>query len=265
MNIQVDYQSFCDAYYKAAEQVADITIAEYIKKHGELNRGIDIELVKDLGVSYGLEKVFSKYDIDHESNASIKTFLSTVVRNSVLTELGKETTATGAKDRSEKDLDNFYRFCDEFKTRGLYERKEDLIDKMLECLKKMNGVNQVILRCWMQYQKCDYTDMALAELGWDNTDRNRNVVTVRRNHAIEKLRGMMEKERDNYNDIYNNIVFDTISAANRILDSFIVQKPQSDMDNNFARRRKRAANKSITAKINYSELAQALMGELINW
>ena len=261
MNIQVDYQSFCDAYYKAAEQVADITIAEYIKKHGELNRGIDIELVKDLGVSYGLEKVFSKYDIDHESNASIKTFLSTVVRNSVLTELGKEITATGAKDRSEKDFETFYGFCDSFKTRGLYERKEDLIDKMLECLKKMNGVNQVILRCWMQYQKCDYTDMALAELGWDNTDRTRNVVTVRRNHAIEKLRGMMEKERDNYDDI----VYGTIGAANRILDSFIVQKPKSNIDNNFARRRKRAANKSITAKINYSELAQALMGELINW
>ena len=261
MNIQVDYQSFCDAYYKAAEQVADITIAEYIKKHGELNRGIDIELVKDLGVSYGLEKVFSKYDIDHESNASIKTFLSTVVRNSVLTELGKETTATGAKDRSEKDLDNFYGFCDEFKTRGLYKRKEDLIDKMLECLKKIDGEDQVILRCWMQYQKRDYTDMALAELGREDNARTRNVITVRRDRAIEKLRGMMEKERDNYNDI----VFDTISAANRILDSFIVQKPQSDMDNNFARRRKRAANKSITAKINYSELAQALMGELQDW
>ena len=34
MIIELDYKSFCDIYYKAAEQVADITIAEHIKKHG---------------------------------------------------------------------------------------------------------------------------------------------------------------------------------------------------------------------------------------
>ena len=33
MNIDLDYSSFCNIYYKDAEEVAEITIAEHIKKH----------------------------------------------------------------------------------------------------------------------------------------------------------------------------------------------------------------------------------------
>lgn len=53
MNIDLDYKTFCDTYYDAAVQVADITIAEHIKSHGQLNPYIDVTLVKDLGISYG--------------------------------------------------------------------------------------------------------------------------------------------------------------------------------------------------------------------
>lgn len=97
MKIDLDYSSFCDIYYQDAEEVADITIAEHIKKHGQLNPYIDVDVVKDLGISYGLEKVYNTYDVDHESKAGVKTFLSTVVHNCVLTELGKESTAVWAK------------------------------------------------------------------------------------------------------------------------------------------------------------------------
>ena len=44
-------------------------------------------------------------------------------------------------------------FSGNFKTSGRFQKKEDLIAKMLECLKKLNGVDQVILRCWMVYPK----------------------------------------------------------------------------------------------------------------
>ena len=54
-------------------------------------------MVKDLGISYGLEKVYNTFDVDHESRAKIKTYLSKVVHNCVLTELGKESTAVGVK------------------------------------------------------------------------------------------------------------------------------------------------------------------------
>ena len=101
MNIDLDYKTFCDTYYDAAVQVADITIAEHIKSHGQLNPYIDVTLVKDLGISYGLEKVYNTFDVDHESRAKIKTYLSKVVHNCVLTELGKESTAVGAKSALE--------------------------------------------------------------------------------------------------------------------------------------------------------------------
>lgn len=60
---------------------------------------------------------------------------------------------------------------------------------MLECLKKLNGVDQVILRCWMVYPKGEYTDMAIEELGWDDNKRTRNVVNVRCNRAITTSSG----------------------------------------------------------------------------
>ena len=206
MNIELDYKSFCDTYYRAAEQVADITIAEHIKKNGQLNPHIDVNLVKDLGISYGLEKVFNTYDVHHKSNAGVKTFLSTVVRNCVLTELGKESTAVGAKKRPSKSMDSMVlaatirggyvsmeSFSGTFQTSGRFKKKEDLIARMLECLNKLNGVDQVILRCWMAYPKGEYTDMAIEELGWDNDKRTRNVVNVRCNRAMAQLGKIMDE------------------------------------------------------------------------
>ena len=35
MQIDLDYKTFCDTYYDAAVQVADVTIAELIKSHGQ--------------------------------------------------------------------------------------------------------------------------------------------------------------------------------------------------------------------------------------
>lgn len=260
MNIDLDYKSFCDIYYKAAEQVADITIAKHIEDHGPLNPAIDVELVKDLGVSYGLEKVFSTFDVDHESNAQVTTYMSRVVRNCVLTELGKESTAVGAKkrkalsfDRMQNDgtvggrLEGFRDYIDSGKK---YEKKEELIAQMLQCLKKLSGVDQVILRCWMLYPKMEYTDMVLDEIGWDNTPRKRNVVSVRQGRAVEVLRGMMDKAREDYLDIYDH--------AQKIQEHTPKQRIRSVVDYNFIRRRRRAAKKSITRGIDYAGLAKML-------
>ena len=81
------------------------------------------------------------------------------------------------------------------RTPGRFKQKEDLIAEMLDCLKKLNGVDQVILGCWMVYPKGEYTDMAIEELGWDNNKRTRNVVNVRCNRAIAMLGNMMEEYR----------------------------------------------------------------------
>ena len=263
MIVELDYKSFCDSYYDAAMQVADITIAEYVKKHGQLAPFIDVDLVKDLGVSYGLEKVYGSYDVDHESNAGVKTFLSRVVRNCVLTELGKESTAVGAKKRNTSSIDimpdtgilmghnNPVGSGDYLGTEQKSEKKEELIAQMLKCLKKQSGVDQIILRCWMVYPKKEYTDRAIEELSWENNKRNRNVVNVRCNRSIEMMRKMMERARSDYNDI-------VATLEEKVVQPSVGPKVHTDADYNFVRRRRRAAKKSITSSIDYDNLAKIL-------
>ena len=268
MNINLDYKTFCETYYDAAVQIADITIAEHIKAHGQLNPYIDVTLVKDLGISYGLEKVYNTFDVDHESRAKIKTYMSKVVRNCVLTELGKESTAVGAKKRPGKPMDSMVlaatirggnvsleSFSGTFKTSGRFQKKEDLIAKMLECLMKLNGVDQVILRCWMVYPKGEYTDMAIEELGWDDNKRTRNVVNVRCNRAITMRGKMMGGARSDYRDIY-------VPSARQTPEQPSEQNVQSSNDYNFVRRRQRAARKNITSGIDYRKLAKSLSTSL---
>ena len=268
MNIDLDYKTYCDTYYDAAVQIADITIAEHIKAHGQLNPYIDVTLVKDLGISYGLEKVYNTFDVDHESKAKIKTYMSKVVRNCVLTELGKESTAVGAKKRPGKPMDSMLlaatirggnasleSFSGTFKTSGRFQKKEDLIAKMLECLKKLNGIDQVIIGCWMVYPKGEYTEKAIEELGWDDNKRTRNVVNVRCNRAMAMLGKMMCGSRSDYRDIY-------VPGAHPVTENTSDQKLQSDKDYNFIRRRQRAARKSITSGIDYHHLAKSLSTSL---
>ena len=269
MEINLDYKTFCDLYYKDAEKVADITVAEHIKRHGKLNPYIDVELAKDLGISYGLEKVYNNYDVDHESNAKVKTFLSTVVRNCVLTELGKESTAVGAKKRLGVCMDSMAlaatikgshtsleTFSGSLKSSGRFEKKEDLIAKMLECMKKLNGVDQIILNCWMLYPKGEYIGRALEELEWEDNKRTRNVVSVRWGRAIEILRKMMEGARSNYRDIYSS---PNVAKTPELTP---IPKVSSDVDYNFVRRRQRAAKKSITGGLDYNGLAKALTSNI---
>ena len=264
MKIELDYKSFCNTYYKAAKRVADITIADHVKKHGQLNPCIDVALVKDLGISYGLEKVYNTYDIDHASKAKVETFLSTVVHNCVLTELGKESTAVGAKRRPGKSVDSIAAaatiggghvslesFSGTFRTSGRFMEKEDMIAKMLECLKKLNGVDQVILGCWMLYPKREYTYKAIEDLGWTDNARTRNVVNVRCNRAIAMLGKMMEGSRPAY-----------LSVAQRIPEHASDRTVQSRDDYNFIRRRQRAARKSIASGIDYRDLAKSLSANL---
>ena len=267
MNIDLDYKTFSEAYYDIAVQIADITIAEHIKSHGPLNPYIDVTLVKDLGVSYGLEKVYNTFDVDHESKAHIKTYMWKVVHNCVLTELGKESTAVGAKKRRMGSVDvlqdagtfggrgKFGGFRDYIESGRKYEKKEELIAQMLQCMKKLSGEDQVILRCWMIYPKREYTDRALEELGRENNSRTRNVISVRRDRAIVMLRKMMGGARSDYRDIY-------VPTHQNAPSQPAEPNTLSSLDYNFVRRRQRAAKKSITSGIDYRGLAKSLSTSL---
>lgn len=259
MNLSIDYKTFCELYYRDAMQVADITIANHIKKYGQPSRAIDLDLVKALGVSYGLEKVFIKYDIGHESHAQVTTYLSRVVHNCVLTELGKESTASGAgkrsgesaetvMDRGKGGPDSPGEFRDYIRSVHKYEKKEELIADMLACMKKLNVVDQVILHCWMVYSKGEYTAMAIGELGWEDNANTRNVIQARRNIAIKKLGEMMDDHREEYISVISP---DECQAKKEI-------PVQSAVDYNYIRRRRRAAKKSIAGRIDYRGLAKLL-------
>lgn len=260
MDIELDYPSFCKMYYKDARKDADIAIAKQIEKEdGLLNSHIDFELVKDLAISYGLEKVYSNYDVDHESHANIKTYMYKVIHNCVLTELGKEKTALGVKYRDGDPFDYIQDgngpmsgFRDYIEYGYKNEKKEDLIAHMLQCVKKMGGVDQVIVTCWMNYPKRNYTEMALDELEWEDNVSTRRVVNVRLLRATERLRKQMAKFRDDYFDIY---------ASSEKKQEGRIPKNMG-VDYNFIRRRRRAAKKSITRRIDYVGLVQTLTASL---
>ena len=79
MEINLDYKTFCDLYYKDAEKVADITVAEHIKRHGKLNPYIDVELAKDLGIGRGQAKEF--IDNYFAVYSGVKSFFDENVRH----------------------------------------------------------------------------------------------------------------------------------------------------------------------------------------
>lgn len=246
MNIDIDYKTFCNRYYESARKAADIAIARLIKKNGPLNSAIDIELVKDLGVSYGLERTYNTYDVDHGSKAKIQTYLSFVVHNCVLTELKKEVTSLGVKKRAGAHIDLFQgREYIAYSRR--FEKKEELISQLLQAVQKLSGVDQIIIHCWMLYPKGDYIEQALSELGLEDTARTRNMVSVRCLRAMEMLKKQMTGVRSDYRDIY---------VPTRRKDAS-TQVP-GPTDYNFIRRRQRAAKKSITGGIDYDGMTKAL-------
>ena len=262
MNIDLDFKSSCKLYYNEAVKAADITIAAHIKKNGPISRFIDIEMVKDLGISYALEKVYCKYDVDHESKAKITTFLSTVVHNCVLTELGKESTKVQPGRRIAKfdftqDPGSGFGhgmggFRDYIESGRKFEKKEDLIKEMLACVKKLRGVDQIIINCWMLYDKREDTGQAINQLGWEDTKKTRNVVQVRCNRAIEMLQRMMSGARADYRDIAVS------SIAEKAPEQTYKPKVHSDVDQNYMRRYQRA----ISGKIDYTRLSQVLTSTL---
>ena len=261
MVLDIDYKTFCDSYYKEAEAAAEKALAGCTKSG--LSKYVDAELVKDLAVCYALEKVFYKYDVDNEKRGSISAFLSKVVHNTVVTEFGKERTSVKVGKKTSSDFLYDEEAASYGDVRNLYdainveenaEKKEDLIKEMLACVRKLPAVDQVIIISWMSNPKATYTQRAIEELGWEDTVRTRNVVNVRCTRAINTLRKMMEKRREAVLEI---------SIPNKMTDiSGVKPKAHGETDYNYLRRRRRAAVRSITGKVDYKRLAAVLSSAL---
>ena len=282
MKIEQSFEEFCSRWYAKAMQVADITITRIENKNGRIMEAIDLESVKVVGVTYALEKTYNNYDVDNARHASVETFLSTVVRNCVITELGKETTAVerahvAFKPKREKYSRKYsaimpgiaqsgstgekFEAHDYMKASDYSERKEKVKkeekEKLIDLLKKLPAIDQVILANWMEEERT-YIEKSLEVLGLEDNKRNRDMLSLRRNRALKTLKGMFGGKRADYRDIY------IPSGSLRDLDGMEAEYSGIERaDRNFERRRERAAKAYITRQIDYGSFSESDYRKLI--
>lgn len=189
----LSYNEFCNKYYMDACKAADSALVNIIKQHGAPHTSIDVDLVKDLAVTFALRKAYENYDSKKEGKSSVKTYLSKIVHNRVLTEFQKEAKGVGAGDRRSLDED--------FNEGGEYDgtfAEEDgteqmnRLAKMLKCIDSLGEEEQVVIRCWLANSRT-YTDDALKKLGW-GFERRSDVQSLK-SKAMSELRKMMKKDK----------------------------------------------------------------------
>jgi len=235
MIVSEDFNRFCKDHFKEAKHYADITIAGCVKANGPMNPKYDIEKVKDLGVISALEKAFVTFNANHSSNTKLSTYLSKLVHNDVLTELGKERTAVdrfeGFKRRKQaaSELSKYSAIMPGVKGSGednvIFEAheimdifgskkgKEKQIKEMMRKFVQLPPMDQLVLTYWMNSEQDDraYTDVGetpqrtyvqriLDELGWDESAAN--AVTIRCFKAKKKLKALMLGVPSDYENIY---------------------------------------------------------------
>ena len=228
MPIGLSHDDFFTAYYDEACRIADITIAR-VKQNRPIHKSIDVDLIKDEAVLAGLEKTYEKYDPEHESGAKIKTLLNTVVRNGVLTELGKEFTRARRdgwiapapkKPKPEEEHDHpelGQGFIPGISLRqskdgrpseahgymeniGWRERKDNLCRIAQKCLKWLPHDDRIIIKRLMEGEST-YVQRSLEDLGMENTHSNANWVYQRKYKALKEMARLIKRERPDYRDI----------------------------------------------------------------
>ena len=260
MILDSDFKTFCDRYYGQALEIAEKTIAA--KLQGTPGRFFDTDLVRDISVSYALEKVYYNYDVDFEGGASLIGFLKRAVSNAVCSELEREGRSAGKKRRYDSllnedgDVEDLF---DDPDVRKRSETREVLIKEMLKCMKKLQPVDQVILSCWMSCPKSEYTDRALDELGMEDNARNRNVISVRCNRAVESLRKMMRPFRD---DFFSASPSRQRTDRSSVPTTMFGKLRKALTDRSASQFRHRAPAKSITELIDYAGLERHLLDTL---
>lgn len=223
MTFGISYDEFSNRYFALAMELADITIAQHIKKNGSISRYIDVELVKQVGVSLALESVYNNYDPDREGAASLKTYMGGLVHNAVISELQKAGTAVKRshpelvkkkdKERAAIKYKGFLTGVSSMvnqvekrdphnyiETSDVYERKEKVLDKMMEYLQQLSPTDQVILKYWME-DDVNYVERTLEHFGIESSTKSHQMIRTRCNRAKERLRKLMGGTKPDYRDV----------------------------------------------------------------
>ena len=224
---EISYHEFCRLYVNDAMSIASLIIKKIDDPDGKgkehrIHPLVDKDSVKAIAVSYTLDKVYKTYDVNHERGASIRTYLSFILQNCIITELKKAWTdvkrnhpelvkqkdavresltekrvVTGVKGRGSdlvKPEAHTYMYAG-----GASERKEQVIERMVACIQKLNPMDQVILNCWM-YEKDNYVNKSLELLGYEITTKSQGMIRARLKRAQAALAKMMGGSKPDYRD-----------------------------------------------------------------
>ena len=274
MPLEISFNDFCKLHINEAMSMASYLIREIDDPEGKgkqhnIHPLIDKDSVKAIAVSYTLDKVYKTYDVNHERGASIRTYMYQILKNCIITELKKARTdlkrnhpetikrkdpvrdsltekriVTGVKGRGSdliKPEAHTY-----MNVSGVSERKEQVIERMVACIQKLNPMDQVILNCWM-YEKDNYVNKALELLGFEITTKSQGVIRARLKRAQAALAKMMGGAKPDYRDIY-------IPSGKEAKDAVKIEP----VDRNLERRRARAIKREMGTQINYYGIAEKL-------
>ena len=257
---------FITRYYDDAVRALNKIVYDYAQANKGISPYIDLEMVKHLTIVYSLEKVYLTYDVEREGSASINTYLNKVLYNCFRSELMKQWTQVkrnhpelvkvkdkvrdsivspavitaarpAGKDGSKREAHTY------MEAYGTNERKEEVIGRLVECIKKLNPADQIILDCWM-HEKRNYVAAALERLGLENTTKSQSMIRQRFDRIKDRLFRMMGGAKPDYRDIY-------IPRGEAARDAIRIEP----VERNAARRRSRAVRKEMGSQIDYQKIA----------
>ena len=186
MTTDMNWNEFCELYYDAARNYADIHVLRLVKKNGAFDRRVDLDYVKDSAVLSALEKAYAHYDA--KRGVKITTYLSTIVHNEIVDELTRET----KKAAVQQDIDDLKTAIRSYSDDDSPQAREKLIPRLRAAIEKLSPGDQVILNYYLE-DKSSYIARSVEAL-----HVSENYVSVRRNRIFTQLPKLMEMTRGEY-------------------------------------------------------------------
>ena len=177
MKTEMTWNEFCELYFDTAKKAAEIYLQKQKNKLGQINPRVDLDYVRDTAVLSAMEKAYAKYD--SSKGAKITTFLSTLVHNSIVDTLEKES-KEAAKQQDIDDVKTIIKDIAEEGSDGSEARKK-LIPRLREAIDKLSPSDQIILFHYLADKK-NYVAKSAEAL-----QVSENYVSVRRNRIFKQL------------------------------------------------------------------------------
>ena len=184
--IDQTWNEFCELYFESAKKDAQMHLAQFIARNGELNKRVDRDYVVDAVVLAALEKTYAHFDASR--GAKITTYLSRIVHNELVDEITRESKAAARQD----DIDDIKTAIRSFTDGISPEAKDELIARLRAAIARLSPSDQVILNYWLE-DKSSYVARSAETLG-----TSESYVTLRRFRIFKQLPQLMGMTREDY-------------------------------------------------------------------